>query len=228
MEKGRKPFTVSDLPVDERPRERLLNLGPEFLSAQELLAIIIGKGVKGMSVTTVSQILLSRFGSLLNICEASVGELTNVVKGIGPAKIAQIKACFEIARRIEHEKNNAIASISKKPKITSPDVAYHIIRRHLVSYKKEHFFVLCLDLRNRLLAMDDISKGTLESAVVHPRETFELAIEHHAGRIIIAHNHPSEDPNPSEDDINITNRLKQAGLIMGIDVIDHLIVCRKS
>lgn len=228
MRNSKNRFTVSDLPVEERPRERLLKFGPEVLSSQELLAIVLGKGVSGVPVTVASQALISRFGSLLNIAEASVEELKNTVKGIGPAKIAQIKACFEIARRIENERSSKIKSINEGTKITSPDVAYKLLKKRLLSYKKEHFFVICLDSRNRILGIDEISKGTLETSIVHPRETFESAIRHHAAKIIIAHNHPSEDPVPSEDDINITRRLREAGLVMGIEIIDHIVVCRRS
>ncbi len=228
MRNPKKVFTVSDLPSEERPRERLLELGPEALSSQELLAIILGKGVSGAPVTVASQALISHFGSLLGIAEASVEELRNAVKGIGPAKIAQIKACFEIARRVEIERSRRIDSIDRGKKISSPDVAYQIVRKRLTSYKKEHFFVISLDSRNRNIGIDEISKGTLEASLVHPRETFKSAIEHYAAKIIIAHNHPSEDPMPSEDDINITRRLRETGLVMGIEVVDHIVVCRKS
>ncbi len=227
-ERAQKSFRVSDLPLEERPRERMMKLGPEALSSQELLAIIISSGVTGMPATSLAQILISRYGSLADIADVSIDELKKGIKGIGIAKVARLKACFEIARRIENERINKIESINKETKITSPDIAYHLIKKNLVSYKKEHFFVICLDSRNRILGIDEISTGTLESSIVHPRETFESAIKHHAAKIIIAHNHPSEDPMPSEDDIGITKRLREAGLIMGIEVIDHIVVCRNS
>ncbi len=153
-------------------------------------------------------------------------ELKKEIKGMGVAKITRIKACFEIARRIENERKQLV--LTDRNKITSPEGAFAILRNKLLDYRKEHFFVVSLDIRNRVISVDEISKGTLEASLVHPRETFSAAIRRNAAKIIIAHNHPSEDPEPSEDDISITGRLKEAGLILGIEVIDHIIVCKNS
>lgn len=226
-EKNQKGFRVSDLPAEERPRERLLKFGPQVLSSQELLAIIISSGVSGMPATTLAQNLISRYGSLGNLSEISAEEIKNQIKGIGPAKIARLKACFEIARRIENEKKE-ISLSNKDKKITSPQVAYTMIKKYLLDYRKEHFFVVSLNPRNRIIGIDEISKGTLEASLVHPRETFEAAIRRGAAKIIIAHNHPSDDPEPSEDDIAITKRLKEAGLVLSIELIDHIVVCKNS
>ncbi|MCX7705262.1 MAG: DNA repair protein RadC [bacterium] len=225
-EKIKKSFRVSDLPVDERPRERLLKLGPHSLSSQELLAIIISSGVSGASATELAQSLISRYGSLANIADVSVEELRKEIRGMGIAKITRLKACFEIARRIENEKREKI--LTNRDKITSPEYAWTVLKARLLDYRKEHFFVVSLDVRNRIIAVDKISTGTIEASLVHPREAFETAIKRHAVKIIIAHNHPSEDPEPSEDDISITKRLREAGSIVGIDVIDHIIVCKSS
>ncbi|MCM8758433.1 MAG: DNA repair protein RadC [Candidatus Omnitrophica bacterium] len=225
-ERASRGFRVSDLPAEERPRERLLKLGPQFLSSQELLAIIISSGIAGLSAMQLAQNLISKYGSLANIADVSIEELRKEIKGIGVAKISRLKACFEIARRIENEKKEHV--IAEKDKITSPQCAWIALRKKLLDYKKEHFFVVSLDIRNRIISVDEISKGTLESSLVHPRETFNTAIRRNAAKIIIAHNHPSEDPQPSEDDINITRRLKQAGSIIGIEVIDHIIICKSS
>lgn len=222
-----KSFKVSDLPAEERPRERLLKLGSQYLSSQELLAIIISSGIAGASAIQLAQNLISKYGSLANIADVSVEELKKEIKGIGVAKIARLKACFEIARRIENEKREGIFR-KKDKKITTPECAFAMLKNRLLDYKKEHFFVVSLDIRNRIIAVDEISKGILEASLVHPRETFDMAIRRNAAKIIIAHNHPSEDPEPSENDINITRRLKEAGLILGIEVIDHIIICKNS
>ncbi|MCM8806070.1 MAG: DNA repair protein RadC [Candidatus Omnitrophica bacterium] len=220
-----KTFKVSDLPVDERPRERMQRLGPEALSTHELLAIIFASGTKGMPVTVAAQTLMTHFGSLSKIAEASDDEIKSMVRGIGTAKILRLRACFEIARRIENERKYE-NDLTRSPKITNPLQAYEMIKKKLRVYKKEHFFVVSLNSRNKIIGIDEISTGTLEASIVHPRETFESAIRHHAAKIIIAHNHPSDDPEPSEDDISITRRLKEAGLIMGIELIDHIVVCK--
>ncbi len=222
-----RSFRVSDLPPDERPRERLLKLGPEVLSSQELLAIIISSGVAGMPATGIAQMLVSRYGSLAGIADVSTEELRKGIKGMGTARIARLKACFEIARRIENEKRERSFN-EKDKKITNPELAYAMIKRRLSDYRKEHFFVISLNSRNKITGIDEISIGTMEASLVHPRETFGAAIRRNAVKVIIAHNHPSGDPEPSEDDINITKRLKEAGSILGIELLDHIVVCRNS
>lgn len=215
-------FTVHDLPLSERPRERLLELGGEALSAQEILALILGRGVKGESVMVTSQKLLSRFRNLRGVANASIEELTQVT-GIGPAKAAQIKAAFELSRRLEADSGEKSKRILKSP----DDVAAEV-RSHLKGKKKEHFVVLCLDTRNRLIERRPVSMGSLDTSIVHPREVFKEAVSSCAASVILAHNHPSGDPEPSKEDIELTKRLAKAGEIMGIDVLDHIIVCDKS
>jgi len=215
-------FTVHDLPLSERPRERLLKLGSEALSAQEVLALILGRGVKGESVMVTSQKLLSRFGNLKGIANASIEELTQT-KGIGPAKAAQIKAALELSKRLE-------ADISEKPKpiIKSPEDVAAVVKTRLKGKKKEHFFVLCLDTRNRLINDRLVSIGSLDTSIVHPREVFREAVSSSAASVIFAHNHPSGDPEPSKEDVELTKRLAKAGEIIGIDVLDHIIVCNEN
>jgi DNA repair protein RadC len=215
-------FTVRDLPLGERPRERLLKLGSEALSAQEILAIILGRGIKGEPVMMISQKLLSRFGNLRSIADASLEELTQT-KGVGPAKAAQIKAALELSKRLE-----ADAGGGPKPMLKSPEDVAAAVRSQLKGKKKEHFLVLCLDTRNRLIDRKPVSVGSLDTSIVHPREVFAEAVSCRAASVIFAHNHPSGDPEPSKEDVELTKRLAKAGEIMGIDVLDHIIVCDKS
>ncbi len=211
-------FTIHDLPPGERPRERLLKLGSEALSAQEILAVILGRGTKGESVMMTSQKLLSRFGNLKGIANASAEELIQTT-GIGPAKATQIKAALELSRRLE-----VMGSEKPQPILKSPEDVAAEVRGQLKGKKKEHFLVLCLDTRNRLIDRKLVSMGSLDTSIVHPREVFREAISSCAASVIFAHNHPSGDPEPSKEDIELTQRLAKAGEVLGIDVLDHIIV----
>jgi len=215
-------FTVHDLPLSERPRERLLKLGSEALSAAEILALILGRGIKGESVMVTTQRLLSKFGNLKGIANASVEELTEI-KGIGPAKAAQIKAALELSRRLESSLDE-----SERPIIKSPQDTIKIVKNRLKGKKKEHFLVLSLDTRNHLINCKPVSMGSLDSSIVHPREVFKEAISSTAASVIFVHNHPSGNPTPSKEDIKLTKRLAEVGEIVGINVLDHIIVCDKE
>jgi DNA repair protein RadC len=200
----------------------LQKFGVEALSAQEILALILGRGISGESVMVTAQRLLSQFGSVKGIAGASVEELSQV-KGIGLAKAAQIKAAFELANRLE-----GYSEAGEKPILKTPEDVVGLVKGRLKGKKKEHFWALLLDTRSRLIKMAEISVGSLDSSIVHPREVFKEAISATAASVIFVHNHPSGDPTASEDDVKLTKRLAEAGDIMGIDVLDHIIIGDKK
>ncbi|MFC2001522.1 DNA repair protein RadC [Chloroflexota bacterium] len=215
-------MTIHDLPVSERPRERLQKFGAEALSAQEILALILGRGISGESVMVTAQRLLSRFGSLKGIAGASLEEMAKI-KGIGVAKASQIKGAFELANRLESYSESAV-----KPLVKTPEDVAGLVQGRLKGKKKEYFLALLLDTRNQLIKVAEISIGSLDSSIVHPREVFKEAVSASAASVIFTHNHPSGDTTASEDDIKLTQRLAEAGEIMGIDVLDHIIIGDKK
>ncbi|MBU1205652.1 MAG: DNA repair protein RadC [bacterium] len=214
-------FTVRDLPRSERPRERLQRFGPEALSAQELLALVIGRGIPKKSVLNIAQELLARFGNIKAISQATIEELSEI-KGIGLAKAAQIKACFELGRREDLEPE------FKNYDIKDPEAVVKAIRTSIKDKAKEHFKLILLNPRNKIIGISTISIGTLNASLVHPREVFKDAIVHSAASVVLAHNHPSGDPEPSEDDLKITKKLVDSGKILGIEVIDHIIIGKNN
>lgn len=219
----KKALTVSDLPRSERPRERLQRLGPEALATQEILAAIIGRGGIGKPVMVLAQDLLYRFKDLKGLSQASLEELMQV-EGIGLAKACQLKAVFDVARRLK----TADTAQQQVSTITRAQDVFELIRTEIRNPKVEHFFLISLDTRSRLIRLDEISKGSLSATIVHPREVFKAAIAAHAAAVIFAHNHPSGDPEPSDDDIALTKRLVSAGQLLGIPVQDHIIVSEQG
>lgn len=214
----KKSFTIHDLPAQERPRERLFELGEKALSLTELLALILGRGAPGESVIFIAQKLISKFKNFQSINNASLKDLMSV-KGIGRAKAAQIKAALELAKRIQEPQ-----SYNKKMQIKSPVDVFKIIKKNLKGKKKEYLIGIFLNTRNYLISVSQISIGILNANLIHPREVFKEAISASAAAVIVAHNHPSGDPQPSDEDIRLTKTLVKAGTIIGIELIDHIIV----
>ena len=202
---------------DERPRERLLSNGPGSLSDSELLAIIISTGTKSVSALDLARKLLERFQSLSELASRDISELKSI-KGIGTAKAVTLLAAFEISRRIQSF-NLDESTIFRSP----DDVANYFIPR-LFGLKQERFYVVLLNSSNRIIRVKLISEGTLTASLVHPREVFRFAITETAASIILVHNHPSGNPQPSADDIEMTRKLVSAGKLIEIPVLDHLII----
>ncbi len=211
--------TIREWPAQDRPREKLLDKGPQTLTDTELLAIIlrVGNASTGESAIDHARQLLSRFGGLQGIDEAAAAELMSL-KGIGPAKLAQIKACFEIARRLGNHRWQAGQALR-----SSEDVFRHF-RDSLEKEKREMFYVVLLNNKNRKIRDVKISEGSLTASLVHPREVYNPVIRDSAAAVIFVHNHPSGDPAPSQEDIDITRRLKEIGDVMGVRVLDHVVI----
>lgn len=216
-----KIYRIQELPSYERPRERLAIHGSEVLSAAELLQLLLSAGGKTYSVAQLSYSLLAKFGSLQTLSEATLGELCRV-GGLGQAKASQIKACFEIARRL-YSVDKVWEKIPVLTKFSTSEVVA-LIRSKISSFKKEHFLIASFDTRGRLIACDLLTVGILNASLVHPRETFIPALKHHASFVVVGHNHPSGDLQPSDEDIAVTTRLEAAGKILGVELFDHVIV----
>jgi DNA repair protein RadC len=212
-----KTFTVRDMPIEERPRERLQEIGADNLSSPELLAIVIGRGVAGRSVLMIAQELISTFGSVQAISEATIEELARI-KGIGTAKAVQLKAAFALAKRQQLSLAKPTVSVN------NPQALGKAVWKEIKDKKKEHFKLVLLNTRNLVVGVVPISTGTLSASLVHPREVFKEAIRHSAASVAIAHNHPSGDVTPSEEDLQLTKRLIQAGRLLGIEVLDHIVL----
>ena len=209
--------SIKEWPEDERPREKLLKLGPQFLSDAELLALLIGSGTNGITAVDLAKRLMVEHKTLATLASRDVVELIRM-KGIGPASGARILAAFEIGRRIE------MGGESKRIRITSPEDVVKSYFPVLRGLKKEIFKVILLDSGNKIIRDVTISQGTLNASLVHPREVFKTAIDYLAAGIILIHNHPSGESAPSIEDRQITAQLIKAGEIMGIPVLDHIII----
>jgi DNA repair protein RadC len=210
---------IKDWPEDERPREKLLKLGAEVLSEAELLALLIRTGdpTTKQSAVDIGRSMLQEFGSLRNLAAATATEICRI-KGTGPAKAAAIKAALEMASRINTDR------LINGERFTSPEQVYQHYHYTFRDRRKEYFMTLLLDSKNRILKEVRISEGSLNQSIVHPREVFNPAVRESAAAIILVHNHPSGDPTPSREDREITRRLKEAGELMGVAVLDHIII----
>lgn len=210
-------YVLRDIPHEERPRERMMQNGASALSNAELLAILIRTGTANESAVRVAERLLMQVGNIRHLVDMSVEEMTQV-KGIGPTKAIQLKAGIELGRRLSRATFNETVTIRK------PADAADLLMEELRYLQKEHFVCLFLNTKNHVLHQETLSMGSLNASIVHPREIFRAAIKHSSASVICAHNHPSGDPTPSPEDIQLTHRLVEAGQLIGIDVLDHLII----
>lgn len=214
---------IKDWPESERPRERFYEQGSYVLSDIELLAIVIGKGVKNRSALDLAQEILSRVGNLKRLVEKSAKEIENLkIPGLGRAKIITILSALELGRRSYSKKQDRII------KFTRPQDIYDYYAPLIGNLKQELFKVAAVDGKNAFLKDTTISKGLLDASLTHPREVFKFAIIENAGGLFLIHNHPSGILKPSEDDLKITERLKNAGDLMGIRIIDHVIIAEEG
>ncbi len=213
--------SIAQIPREERPRERLLYRGSDALSLAELLAICLGNGHRGTSALTLAQKLLGYFGSLSALFEASIETLTQM-KGVGPAKAIQLKAVFALAKRL-----NAVAGKGKYP-VSCPKDIYTFIAPEIRGETQEVVALMLRDVKGRIFHHEILGKGTLNGVIVHPREVFNRALQRHAYSIVLAHNHPSGDPTPSQADLEVTRLLVSSGRLLGIPLDDHLIIGRVS
>lgn len=208
---------IKDVPKEDRPRERLLKLGSSHLSNQELLAILLGTGTKNESVMVLANRLLMHFDGLNLLREATIEELT-AIKGIGYAKGVLILSAIELGKRMNEYKTD------ERYVIRSPEDGADYVMEEMRILNQEHFVALFLNTKNHIIHQQTIFIGSLNASIVHPREVFREAVKRSAASIIVAHNHPSGDPTPSQEDINVTRRLVESGKMIGIELLDHLII----
>jgi DNA repair protein RadC len=215
-------FLIADLASHDRPRERLQALGPEALRTAELIAILLRTGRTGRSALDVAQDVMTQFDNDLGrLAAASVAELA-AVKGIGPAKATELRAAFHLATRL------AAHVTPERPHLGSPEQAADYLRAVFRGKQQEELHALLMDNKNRLVKDVLVTIGLLDRSQAHPREVFRAAIQHAAAKLILAHNHPSGDPSPSQPDIQITETLVAAGRLVGIEVVDHIVVGQRA
>jgi DNA repair protein RadC len=208
---------IRDMPVDERPRERLMRVGERALANAELLAVTIRIGLPGENVVRLAERLLAHFNGLPGIARASLAELQQV-NGIGPAKAAEIKAALELGRRL------LAAAPEERPRVTSPVDAANLLMSEMMFLEQEHLRLVLLDTRNHVLGTPTVYQGSLNTSVVRIGELFRYALKANAAAFIVVHNHPSGDPAPSPEDVHVTRQLVEAGDLLDIAVLDHIII----
>lgn len=221
MRDERVTYRITDLAVKERPRERLAELGPQALSNAELIAILLRVGVPGENAVQVGHRLLQAFGGISGLHRATLAEVCTQY-GIGPAKGAQIKAAIELGRRL------AIENPDERAMIHSPEDAANLVKYEMGALEQEELRVILLDTRNHVLDIVGVYRGSLNSSQVRIGELFKSAIRRNAAAIIVIHNHPSGDPTPSPDDVALTRAMVEAGKLLDIEVLDHLVVGQRG
>jgi len=212
---------IKDMAAKDRPRERLAAEGAEALSNADLVAILLRTGMKGYSAIHIAEQLLARFGTLEMLARASLDELRQV-KGVGRDKAIALKSAFTLAQRMARELQH------ETPVLDTPERVADLLREDNRLHSVEHFQVVLLNTRRKLIRVERISQGTLDTILVHPREVFKLAIAANASGLVLVHNHPSGDPTPSEADIKVTRDLIRAGQLLKIEVLDHVIIGKRT
>jgi len=210
-------YRIKDLETSERPRERLARLGAQSLTKAELLAILLRVGVTGENAVQLAQRLLDTCGGITGLHKTPYEEVCNL-RGVGPAKASQIKAAIELGRRM------AMESPDERPAIHSPEDAAALVSFEMSTLEQEELWVLALDTRNRVINIQSLYRGSLNSSHMRLGEIFRFAVRINAASVIVAHNHPSGDPAPSPDDIAVTRSIVQAGKLLDIEVLDHLVI----
>lgn len=217
MEKIRGNLTVKELPEELRPRERLLKDGPAVLSNTELLAILLRTGTKGESVLDLAARLLTQYGGLKGLINVKDKELAQQ-NGMGPAKASQLRAALELGKRV------STLSAATRPVIRSPLDVSRLLMEEMRHLDREQFRTVHLNTKNQVLEVELVSVGSLSSSIVHPREVFKNPLRNSVAHLILVHNHPSGDPGPSREDVEVTRRLTEAGKILGVEILDHIII----
>ena len=208
---------IKDMRSDDRPRERLERQGPQSLSNPELLAILLGTGAPGLNAVQLAEELLDEFGGLPGLHKAEYDDLVKT-RGIGPAKAAQLGAAVELGRRL------AVSLPGERPAIQSPEQAAELVMYEMGALDREHLRVLLLDTRNQLIRITEVYQGSLDSSLIRVGELFRDAVRANAASVIIVHNHPSGNPSPSPEDVAITREMVNAGRLLDIEVLDHLVI----
>lgn len=212
---------LRDVPNEERPRERMMKFGAQSLSTAELLAILLRTGTYAESAVRLAERLLAEAGGIRKLSDLSTAQMMNI-KGVGAAKALQIQAGIELGRRM------SLSALDHTVTVRTPEDAAGLLTEELRYLQKEHFVCLFLNTKNHLIGMETLSMGSLNASIVHPREVFRAAIKRGSASIICAHNHPSGDPTPSPEDVQLTHRLAEAGEIVGIELLDHIVIGDKA
>ncbi len=216
-----EPIRIKDLPLADRPRERLEQFGPDALRNADLIAILLRTGLRGSSAVQVAEDLVRRFPSLAVLSRASLDEI-RAVRGIGRDKAIALKAAFTLARRMATEVG------VEPPLLDTPERIADLLRDENRQFQVENFQVVLLNTRRRLIRVENVSQGTLDTLLVHPREVFRPAIAANASALVAVHNHPSGDPTPSDADVRVTRDLIRAGQLLKIELLDHLILGHRT